>query len=154
MKNIDLTPIFQALILLISSVITIYILPKVKVFLTAKLSSEQMENLKKWVKVAVAAAEQLYGSKKGQEKKEYVVSFLLSKGLVFDVDEVTALIESEVYKLTQGKNYIFAETMPEDDIDNEGTDLFDMCEAVPIEEESEPDTADEECESDTVEAVG
>ena len=103
MKNIDLTPIFQALILLISSVITIYILPKVKAVLSEKLSAEQRENLKKWVKIAVAAAEQLYGSKTGQQKKEYVVSFLLSKGIVFDVDEVTALIESEVYKLTAEK---------------------------------------------------
>ena len=49
---------------------------------------------------AVKAAEQLYGSKTGLQKKEYVVAFLLSKGIVFDVDEVTALIESEVYKLT------------------------------------------------------
>ena len=38
-------------------------------------------------------------NKSGLEKKEYVVSFLLSKGLVFDIDEVTAMIECEVYKL-------------------------------------------------------
>ena len=36
----------------------------------------------------------------GKQKKEYVVAFLLSKGIVADIDEVTALIESEVYKLT------------------------------------------------------
>ena len=101
MKNIDLTPIIEALITLVSAVITFVILPKVKSYLAEKLSSEQRENLKQWVKVGVAAAEQLYGSKTGQQKKEYVVSFLLSKGLVFNVDEVTALIESEVYKLTQ-----------------------------------------------------
>lgn len=101
MKNIDLTPIIEALIALLSAVITIVILPKVRAYLAEKLSNEQRENLRHWVKVAVAAAEQLYGSKTGQKKKEYVVDFLLSKGIVFDVDEVTALIESEVYKLTQ-----------------------------------------------------
>ena len=103
MKNIDLTPLIEALIALISAVCTIYIIPKVTQCLKQRLSAEQREALKEWIKIAVTAAEQLYGSKKGQEKKDYVVSFLLSKGLVFDVDEVTALIESEVYKLTAEK---------------------------------------------------
>lgn len=140
MKNIDLTPIFQALILLISSVITIYILPKVKAVLTEKLSAEQRENLKKWVRVAVAAAEQLYGGKTGKEKKDYVVSFLLSKGLVFNIDEVTALIESEVYKLTQGSGYFL--TVPE----NVKTDT--------PEDNTEDTAPDEESEIETAEAVG
>ncbi len=103
MKNIDLTPIIEALITLISALITIFIIPKLTQCLRERLSAEQMSALREWVKIAVAAAEQLYGSKTGQQKKEYVVSFLLSKGIVFDVDEVTALIESEVYKLTAEK---------------------------------------------------
>ena len=59
----------------------------------------KQENLENWVRKAVESAEQIYGSKTGVQKKEYVISFLLSKGLVFDVEEVTALIESEVYNL-------------------------------------------------------
>lgn len=174
MKNIDLTPLFQALILFVSSVISIYLLPKVKSYLAEKLSAEQRENLKKWVRIGVAAAEQLYGSKTGKTKKEYVVSFLLSKGFVFDIDEVTTLIESEVYKLSQEcKNVSLDVGTPR----SEGTgtegcctygEYLDKCSGdgnVPIEdpdncdndspasdEENEPDTADEECESDTVEA--
>lgn len=157
MKNIDLTPIFQALILLISSVITIYILPKVKAVLTEKLSAEQRENLKKWVRVAVAAAEQLYGSKKGQEKKDYVVSFLLSKGLVFNIDEVTALIESEVYKLTQGSGYFVdvpegGMDVPEDNICNtEPAEVLDEYrgDGNGYSEDTEPSVTNE-----TAEAVG
>ncbi len=103
MKNIDLTPVIEALITLISAVITLFVIPKVTQCLKERLSAEQRESLKEWVKIAVAAAEQLYGSKTGQQKKEYVISFLLSKGIVVDVDEVTALIESEVYKLTAEK---------------------------------------------------
>ena len=141
MKSIDLTAIIQAFILLISSVITVYILPKVKLYLTEKLSAEQRENLKKWVRVAVAAAEQLYGSKKGQEKKDYVVSFLLSKGLVFNIDEVTALIESEVYKLSQNSTLSLSE--PVSDEGNKENDLFDMCEAVPDEAAPVPDETEE-----------
>lgn len=96
--NIDYTELLQAIIALLATLITTFLIP----FIKKKLSVEKAEELRKWVGVAVKAAEQIYGSKTGQEKKEYVLSFLLSKGIKFDVDEVAALIESEVYKLTQG----------------------------------------------------
>ncbi len=95
--KIDYTELFQALITLLSAIITGFLIP----FLKRKISEQRLEELRKWVAVAVEAAEQLYSSKTGLQKKEYVVSFLLSKGIVFDVEEVTALIESEVYKLTR-----------------------------------------------------
>ena len=96
MENFDFTPIFEAIITIVSLVLTGIIIPYVK----QRIGEEKAENLKKWVSVGVKAAEQLYGSKTGQQKKEYVVSFLLSNGIVVDVDEVEALIEAEVYKLT------------------------------------------------------
>lgn len=95
--NFDYTFIFEFIVTLISALITCFLIPSLK----NRLSAEKREQLLYWVNIAVKAAEQLYGSKTGQQKKEYVVSFLLSKGIVFDVDEVTAMIESEVYKLTQ-----------------------------------------------------
>lgn len=98
MNNIDYTELIQALIALVSVIITTFLIPLLK----KKLSVEKLEELKKWVGIAVNAAEQLYGSKTGQQKKDYVISFLLSKGFVFDIDEVTAMIEAEVYKLTKG----------------------------------------------------
>lgn len=97
MKNIDLTPVLELVVTVASLLITTFLIP----FLKSKLTAEQQKKLKEYVSIAVGAAEQLYGSKAGQQKKEYVVRFLLSKGLVFDIDEVTALIENEVYKLTQ-----------------------------------------------------
>ena len=95
MKSIDITPIIEALIGLVSLIITGFLIP----FLKQRLSNEKRERLRSWISIAVAAAEQLMKNKSGIEKKEYVVSFLLSKGLVSDIDEVTAMIESEVYKL-------------------------------------------------------
>ena len=91
----DYTELFQAFITLLATIITTFLIPYIK----KKLSSEKTEELRKWVSVAVKAAEQLYGGNTGTEKKEYVVSFLASKGIIFDVDEVNAMIESEVYKL-------------------------------------------------------
>ena len=96
MKEIDFTPIFEAIITIVSLLVTSFLIPYIK----QRLSVEKYEDLKKWVNVGVKAAEQIYGSKTGQEKKEYVVSFLKSKGITFDIAEVSALIESEVYKLT------------------------------------------------------
>ncbi len=95
----DYTFIFELITTVASLIITGFIIP----FIKERLNTEKREQLEKWVNIAVKAAEQLFGSKTGQKKKEYVVSFLLSKGIVFDVDEVTAMIESEVYKLTKEK---------------------------------------------------
>lgn len=94
--NFDVTEIIECVVLLISALITTFVVP----VLRQKLSNDKREKLIFWVKTAVSAAEQIYGSKTGQQKKEFVVAFLLSKGIVADIDEVTALIESEVYKLT------------------------------------------------------
>lgn len=96
--NIDYTELLQAIIALLATLITTFIIPLIR----KKLTAEKTEELRRWVSVAVKAAEQLYGSKTGQQKKEYVVAFLMSKGIVFDVDEVNTMIEAEVYKLTQG----------------------------------------------------
>ncbi len=97
----DITPIIEILITIVSAVLTGFLIPLVK----SKLSADKKERLEFWIETAVKAAEQLFkdGEKNGKLKKDFVVRFLLSKGLVFDVDEVTALIESEVYKLNQKK---------------------------------------------------
>ncbi len=95
--NFDITDIIECVIALVSAVVSAFLIP----YLKTQLSENKQARLIFWVRTAVKAAEQLFGSKTGQQKKEYVVAFLLSKGIVVDVDEVTALIESEVYKLTE-----------------------------------------------------
>ena len=93
--QIDFTPLIELAITVITALISIYIVP----YLKQKLSEEKLNNLSCIVSTAVKAAEQIYGSKTGQQKKEYVISFLKSKNISFDVDEIEALIESEVFKL-------------------------------------------------------
>lgn len=95
--NFDYTELIQALITLVSVIITGFIVPILK----QRLSAEKRAKLLEYIRIGVAAAEQIYGSKAGQEKMEYVMSFLLDRGVVFDLEEVEAMIESEVYKLTQ-----------------------------------------------------
>lgn len=93
----DFTNLIECVIALVSAIISMFFIPYIK----KQLSESKLKNLSFWTEVAVKAAEQIFGSKTGKEKKEYVAAFLLSKGIVVDIDEVTALIESEVYKLTQ-----------------------------------------------------
>ena len=98
--DFDFTVVIEFIIALLSAMVTTFLIP----YLKQKLSEEKQKKLMFWVQTAVKAAEQIYGSKTGQKKKDYVIAFLLSKGIVFDVDEVTALVESEVYKLTETVN--------------------------------------------------
>ena len=95
--NFDYTELIQALIALASVLITSFLIPLLK----QKIGAERRAKLVEYIGIAVKAAEQIYGSKTGQEKKRYVIDFLFDKGLYFDENEVEAMIESEVYKLTQ-----------------------------------------------------
>ena len=89
--------IANAAITLLCTAVLAFCVPVLK----AKLGEDRLQALQHWIAVGVQAAEQLFGSGEGQRKKEYVLSLLLSKGLVYDVDSVTALLESEVYQMNQ-----------------------------------------------------
>lgn len=95
----DLTPIIEAVAALIGVVITCILVP----FIRSKTTAEQQKEINAWVKIAVAAAEQIFtGSGRGEEKKEYVIAWLKERGFVVDEGELDALIEAAVYELNQG----------------------------------------------------
>lgn len=94
----DITFVIEALIALVSAIITAFVVPYIK----SRTTAAQQEQLQGWVKIAVAAAEQIYtGSGRGSEKKAYVVEWLTERGLTVDTDKVDALIESAVYELSK-----------------------------------------------------
>ena len=96
----DLTPIIIAVLTLIFSLITAFLIPYIK----TKVSAEQFATIKLWVQVAVQAAEMLYvGSGRGEEKKKYVIEFLNSKGFTLNAEEIENLIESAVLELKQSQ---------------------------------------------------
>lgn len=97
---IDLTPIITAVLTLIISLISAFLIPYIK----AKTTDEQLKTIKLWVQVAVQAAEMLYvGSGRGEEKKKYVLDFLNSKGFTLNTEEIDNLIESAVLELKQAE---------------------------------------------------
>lgn len=93
---IDITPILQAFVALVVVVISIFVLPYFKSITTA----EQRAEIQAWVKIAVAAAEQIYkGSGRGEEKKQYVLEWLYGHGLTVDESQLEGMIEAAVYEL-------------------------------------------------------
>ncbi len=91
----DLTPVINAVIALAAALITAFVIPWIK----RNTSAKDREEFLKWVEIAVSAAEQLFYSTQGKEKKKYVVQFLEGKGFTFSETEIDAAIEGAVLKL-------------------------------------------------------
>ena len=93
----DLTPVFNAFIALAAALITAFVVPWIK----RNTSEKDREEFLKWVEIAVAAAEQLFYSTQGKEKKKFVVQFLQEQGFTFSESEIETAIEGAVLKLHQ-----------------------------------------------------
>lgn len=92
--NIDI--IVKVLIPILGAILTYLIVP----LILSKTTKEQRDNIYFWVKIAVGAAEQIYREKgQGKLKKEYVVDFLVSKGINITIQELDVLIEAAVKEL-------------------------------------------------------
>lgn len=89
------------IIAVLSAVVTYVVVP----LLRAKLGDQQLAVVKEWVTIAVHAAEQIFhASGQGEEKKQYVVDFLNSKGLKISAEELDRLIEAAVFEMNKTLN--------------------------------------------------
>ena len=71
-------------------------------WIKSKVDEKKFDSIKRWVEVAVSAAEQLYKYEGGGvEKKAYVLEFLAKAGIELDAESLDALIEAAVFKLPQ-----------------------------------------------------
>lgn len=96
---IDITGIVVSLLVVLGTVITIYLIPYIK----ERYTKEQLNKACSWARIAVNAAEQL--TKSGvinpEERKDYVMQFLESKGIKLNLDEVSVIVESFVNELPE-----------------------------------------------------
>lgn len=96
---IDITPIVQALVALVGTIVTIVLIPLIK----SKTTAAQQEKINLWVSLAVQAAEQIFtGSGLGAQKKMYVIEYLATHGIKLDAEALDVLIEAAVYELKNG----------------------------------------------------
>lgn len=92
MNTIDITPIVNAAIALIGAGVSVFLIP----WLKSQTTEAQRKELTAWVKIGVAAAEQLYkGAGRGEEKKQYVIDFLKQKGFKVDEESVSNAIAAQ-----------------------------------------------------------
>lgn len=98
---IDLTPIFQAIISLLAALITWKLIPWIK----SKTTEKQQENLYAAARIAVYAAEQIFGAGQGEEKLDYALSALKRAGYNVDTQLVRESIEEIVNSMTRWPVY-------------------------------------------------
>lgn len=103
----DITELLKAVVELMAVLITLFVIP----WLKRKVGNEKMADFLRWVEIGVLAAEQMYQSFEGEEKKNYVVGLLKEKGFKFTDAEVSAAIEgavktvhAELYGVGVGEN--------------------------------------------------
>lgn len=92
---VDITGVLELLIRLGVVVVIGFVIPYIK----SKLTKDQIDDALQWINIAVAAAEQLYESTEGEQKKAYVLRFLAAKGVTLDSDEIDKAIEAAVLEL-------------------------------------------------------
>ena len=96
MDNINLQPMISAVIALIAALITTFLIPYIK----GKISKQQYDRLLEAVRIAVAAAEQIFTSpQSGADKKQYVQEFLAAQGYDVSQQEIDTMIEATVGKI-------------------------------------------------------
>lgn len=86
---IDLTPLINAIIAVLGAIL-VY---KVKPMIEARTTAQQQETMRLTTKMLVYAAEQLYGSKTGMQKRAYVQEGLRKRGFIVDFDEIEAAVK-------------------------------------------------------------
>lgn len=106
---IDITPIFEGIITVLVAVVTTILIPYIKSKI--RIYNQQADDLAQanvdyWVKMAVAAVEQIATQAnqnlKGQAKKQYVIDWLNEHNIDVDEAKLDAQIEAAVYQLKNG----------------------------------------------------
>jgi len=100
---IDITPLLNAIIAALATIITAVVIPRLKRWLDAKVGSERAAELCRWINIFVGAAEQMFVDP--NEKKSYVCEKLEKMGYKV-TDEVDGAIEAAVLQLHEAlKDY-------------------------------------------------
>lgn len=100
--SIDLTQVILAIIALLGTILTTFVIPLLKTKLDlekSNLSENQANMLRLAITTAVTAAEQLFNSSEGAQKKAYVLELLRQQGYDVDSSAIDAAIEAVVLEL-------------------------------------------------------
>ena len=105
----NITPILESLITLIITIFSVFVIPKLHIWINNKLSEKQIEIAKVVISSCVQAAEQIYANseKAGSSKKKYVMEYAKSKlaeiGLTINDKELEVYLEQAVLELKESQ---------------------------------------------------
>lgn len=91
----DWTVVIEIAVFALLCVVVAAVVP----WLKERIGAEKMNKIWRWVCWAVQAAEQIFGAKNGETKKEFVLELLAGQGVDVTPD-VDAMIEAAVKELT------------------------------------------------------
>jgi len=99
----DITKIVLSILTIISALMSAVIIPWMKLKIAEakhKMTEQQQDDLIKWVRIAVSAAEMIYKeSGLGSVKKKFVQEYLAEHGFILDEEQVNIAIEAAVLEL-------------------------------------------------------
>ena len=97
----DITVILELAVKLIFTLITIFLVPKLKELISTKVAESDQKKIIRWVELAVQAAEEAERSGLIDKKAKYTyaLEFLEKCGVTFDPDTMQALIDSTCWEL-------------------------------------------------------
>lgn len=107
---IDFTPICEAAITLLATIITLYVVP----WLKERYSAEQLGMARTVVEIAVYAAEKAYGAGRGAEKLEYVEGVLAAHNIDLDTERLMAMVDATIKKMEQSEPWLLEQGTEED----------------------------------------
>lgn len=96
---LDFTPLLEAVIALVFTLITAFLIP----WLKNKYGTETLNKIKSFVEVAVYGAEKAYGAGNGDKKLAYVEKFLAEKKIKVDFNTLKILVDAEIKKMEQAE---------------------------------------------------
>lgn len=101
MDKMNITPILELAVKLIFTVVTIFLIPKIKKLIATKVSEADQKKIIRWAEIAAQAAEEAArsGLIDKKAKYNYAKDFLEARGITFDADTMEALINSTVWEL-------------------------------------------------------
>lgn len=91
----SITEIVSLVLKIICFIAVAFIIPYIK----KKYTRQQLEEVNEKIQTYVEAAEQIFGSEQGAEKKQWVRSKLAGHGIDVDLDEIDSMIEAFVLLL-------------------------------------------------------
>lgn len=92
---VDITPIAEAIITIIVTIVGAFVIPMIK----RKIGAEKLTKILKYIEVFVAAAEQLFDKTACEAKKQYVLDKIAEKGFKIEPEILDAEIEAAVLYL-------------------------------------------------------